>query len=68
MNAPKVNSEIESGRCSVSIPANIVKDFFYQILTLKKLSSRSTKNGKMSLETLIYACQRGLFAGFVLSL
>lgn len=27
MNAPKVNSEIESGRCSVSILANMVKDF-----------------------------------------
>jgi hypothetical protein len=27
MNAPQVNSEIESGRCSVSIPTNMVKDF-----------------------------------------
>lgn len=27
MNAPRVNSEIESGSCSVSIPANMVKDF-----------------------------------------
>lgn len=27
MNAPRVNSEIESGSCSVSIPANRVKDF-----------------------------------------
>lgn len=27
MNAPKVNSEIESGSCSVSIPANMVTDF-----------------------------------------
>lgn len=27
MNAPRVNSEIESGNCSVSIPANMVKDF-----------------------------------------
>ena len=31
MNAPKVNSEIESGRCSVSIPANMVKDFLPNI-------------------------------------
>lgn len=27
MNAPRVNCEIESGSCSVSIPANRVKDF-----------------------------------------
>lgn len=27
MNAPRVNCEIESGSCSVSIPANMVKDF-----------------------------------------
>lgn len=27
MNAPRVNSEIESGSCSVSISANMVKDF-----------------------------------------
>lgn len=27
MNAPRVNCEIESGGCSVSIPANMVKDF-----------------------------------------
>lgn len=39
MNAPRVNSEIESGNCSVSIPANMVKDFC-QILTLKRLSNK----------------------------
>ena len=48
-------------------PCEYVKEFC-QILTLKRLSNRGTKNGKMSFEMLIYARQRGVFTVFVLSL
>lgn len=40
MNAPKVNSEIESGRCSVSILANMVKDFWPNLETNKGTKMR----------------------------
>lgn len=36
MNAPQVNSEIESGNCSVSIPANMIPDYLPN-LDLEKL-------------------------------
>ena len=36
MNAPQVNSEIESGNCSVSIPADMIHDYLPS-LDLEKL-------------------------------